>query len=208
MQKFLIIDSAATGDASVSRNLTGKLAGALTGRGSAASIIRRDVGTDVIPHLTPDTVPAIKGGEIATEAGRAALALSNDLIAEIEDADVIVIGAPMYNFGMSSTLKTWFDHVLRAGATFRYTADGPEGLVRGKRAIVIESRAGSYDGPGAVLDHQEGHIRTLLAFMGITEVEFVRVEKLVFGPDAAAAAIADATTRLGTFIDADLALAA
>ena len=94
----------------------------------------------------------------------------------------------MYNFGMSSTLKAWFDHVLRAGVTFRYTANGPEGLMTGKKAVVIESRGGFYsEGPGAAMDGQEPHIRTLLGFMGITDVTFVRAEKLAFGPEAAEA---------------------
>ena len=115
----------------------------------------------------------------------------------------------MYNFGMSSTLKAWFDHVLRAGVTFRYTEDGPEGLLKGKKAVVIESRAGFYsEGAGAAMDGQEPHIRTLLGFMGIDDVTFVRAEKLAFGPEAAEAAIAEASEALGGFADETLALAA
>ena len=93
--------------------------------------------------------------------------MSDALIAELKAADLVVIGAPMYNFGMSSTLKAWFDHVLRAGVTFRYSDDGPEGLLKGKKAIVIESRAGLYsEGPAAAMDGQEPHLRTLLGFIG------------------------------------------
>ena len=96
----------------------------------------------------------------------------------------------MYNFGISSTLKTWFDYVLRAGATFRYDESGPEGLLKGKRAIVIESRGGLYsEGPAQVMDAQEPHLRTLLGFIGITDVTFVRAEKLAFGPEAREQAI-------------------
>lgn len=204
---FLIIDSAATGEASASRRLTSNLADRLE-RGSA-SIVRRDVGARPIPHLIAETVPAIRAGETATEAERGALALSDTLIGELRHADVLVIGAPMYNFGMASTLKSWFDHVLRAGVTFRYTAEGPEGLVSGKRAIVIETRGGSYgDVEGAAMDSQEPHIRNLLGFMGITDVEFVRVERLASGPEEAAAAIGTATARLETCIDDEIALAA
>jgi len=127
----------------------------------------------------------------------------------VKAADLIVIGAPMYNFGMASTLKAWFDHVVRAGITFRYGEAGPEGLITGKRAVVIESRAGLYsEGPAAVMDHQEPHIRTLLGFIGITDVIFVRAEKLAFGPDAASAAMAEAIAQLGSFVDDELALAA
>jgi FMN-dependent NADH-azoreductase len=126
------------------------------------------------------------------------------LIEELRAADVLVIGAPMYNFGIPSTLKAWFDHVLRARVTFRYTEKGPEGLVTGKKAIVVESRAGLYsEGSSAALDSQEPHLRTLLAFMGITDVTFVRAEKLAFGPEAAEASLAAATHQLH-----ELALAA
>lgn len=209
MTKVLIIDSAATGDASVSRKLTAEFAERLRRREPSVRITKRDVGAAPIPHLTAETVGVIRGAEAETDAARAALALSGRLIAEVQDADVIVIGAPMYNFGMSSTLKAWFDHILRAGITFRYSAEGPEGLVKGKKAVVIESRAGLYsEGPAAVMDHQEPHIRTLLGFMGVTDVTFVRAEKLAFGPDAASSAIAEAAEQLGSLAEIELALAA
>ena len=209
MTKVLIIDSAATGDASVSRKLTAEFAERMAEREPAARIVRRDIGTSTIPHLTAETVGGIRG-LASTDAEREAQALSDALIGELKDADLIVIGAPMYNFGMSSTLKAWFDHVLRAGITFRYSAEGPEGLVTGKKAIVIETRAGVYSegGPAAAMDHQEPHIRTLLGFMGITDVDFVRAEKLAFGPEAAEAAVSDAVARLDGLAQTELALAA
>jgi FMN-dependent NADH-azoreductase len=204
MTKVLVLDSAATGEQSVSRKLIDGLVAELTARAGGAEIVRRDIGGEPIPHLGPDTVVAIRTGEASTEAGAAALALSDALIAELRDADVLVIGAPMYNFGIPSTLKAWFDHVLRARVTFRYTAEGPEGLVTGKKAIVVESRAGLYsEGPQAAQDSQEPHLRTLLAFMGITDVTFVRAEKLAFGPEAAEASLAAASGELR-----ELALAA
>jgi FMN-dependent NADH-azoreductase len=105
-----------------------------------------------------------------------------------------VIGAPMYNFSVPTTLRAWFDHVLRAGETFRYTEQGPQGLLPGKRVIVVESRGGLYsEGAGAASDFQEPYLRHLLGFMGLTDVTFVRAEKLGFGPEARAAAIAAAT---------------
>ena len=208
MTKVLIIDSAATGDSSVSRRLTGELETILRGRGPVR-IVRRDVGTQIVPHLTAETTPAIRGAEAATDAAREAVALSDALIAELKAADLVVIGAPMYNFGIASTLKAWFDHVLRAGITFRYSAAGPEGLVKDKHAIVVESRAGLYsEGPSAAMDSQEPHLRTLLSFMGIDEVTFVRAEKLAFGPDAAEAAIAVAMAQLEGLAAEELPLAA
>jgi FMN-dependent NADH-azoreductase len=204
MTKLLILDSAATGEQSVSRKLIDGLVAELTARDGGAEIVRRDIGAEPVPHLTAETVFAIRSGEGSTEAGAAALALSDRLIEELRAADVLVIGAPMYNFGIPSTLKAWFDHVLRARITFRYTESGPEGLVTGKKAIVVESRAGLYsEGPMVSLDSQEPHLRTLLAFMGITDVTFVRAEKLAFGPDAAEASLAQATDQLR-----ELALAA
>lgn len=208
MKTALIVTSSANGDASVSNGLAATLADRLRASDPGLRIVLRDVGANPVPHLTADTVAAIKGTP-ASEAEVAARALSDALIAELREADIVVIASPMYNFGMSSTLKSWFDHVLRAGETFRYTADGPEGLLTGKKAVVIESRAGFYsEGPGAAMDGQEAHIRTLLGFMGIADATFVRAERLAFGPDAADAAVAEAGAALGDFAGEALKLAA
>ncbi len=208
MTNVLIVDSAATGDSSVSRRLTGEIEAMLRGRGPVR-IVRRDVGADPVPHLVAETVPAIRGAEAETDAARGAVALSDALIAELKAADLVVIGAPMYNFGMASTLKAWFDHVARAGITFRYSEAGPEGLLKGKKTIVIESRAGLYSsGPAAAMDSQEPHLRTLLGFMGLDEITFVRVEKLAFGPEQAAASIAEAIAALRSLAVDELPLAA
>jgi FMN-dependent NADH-azoreductase len=209
MTNILILDSAATGDASVSRRLTRELADTLQRRDPSARIVRRDIGAAPVPHLTEATVPAIRAGLADSLEAERALELSNELIAELKDADVLVIGAPMYNFGMPSTLKAWFDHVLRAGITFRYSEAGPEGLVKGKKAIVVETRAGLYsEGPAAAMDSQEPHLRTLLGFMGVNDVTFVRAERLAFGPEAAAAAVAEAIRQIETLAEAELPLAA
>jgi FMN-dependent NADH-azoreductase len=208
MTKALIINSSALGDASVSNKLTRQLADRLKVMDPTLEIKVRDIGADPVPHLTADSVGAIRG-VADTDAARTTLALSDTLIDEIREADLLVIGSPMYNFGMSSTLKAWFDHVLRAGVTFSYSESGPEGLMKGKKAVVIEARAGFYsDGPAAGMDNQEPHLRTLLGFMGITDVIFVRAEKLAFGPEAAAAAIEAAAEQLQGLSHAELALAA
>ncbi len=209
MTKVLVLDSAATGDASVSRKLTRELVDSLGARDGALTIVQRDIGADPIPHLTAETVMAIRGGPAEGDAAKAALALSDQLIAELRDADLVVIGAPMYNFGMPSTLKAWFDHVARAGITFRYSEAGPEGLLKGKKTIVIESRAGLYSsGPAAAMDSQEPHLRTLLGFMGLDDMTFVRVEKLAFGPAQAAASLAEAIDLLRGLVAEELPLAA
>ncbi len=209
MINILIIDSAATGPASVSHSLTDGVAETLRRLHPKASIVRRDIGAEPIPHLDSATTAAIRGAEPATEAARQAVALSDRLVAELKAADLIVIGAPMYNFGMPSTLKAWFDHVLRAGITFRYSEAGPEGLVKGKKAIVIETRGGLYsEGPGVASDSQEPHLRTMLGFMGVDDITFVRAEKLGFGPEAVAEAVAAATAELDRLVGDELPLAA
>lgn len=205
---ILVVSSSANGDASVSNGLVARFVDSVRATHPEAHLVLRDVGANPLPHLTADTVAAIKG-EPSSPAELAARALSDSLVEELQQADVVVIASPMYNFGMSSTLKAWFDHVLRAGVTFRYTSEGPEGLLKGKKTVVIESRAGFYsDGPAGVMDGQEPHIRTLLGFVGLDDVTYVRVEKLAFGEDAATAAITEATEALETLVRDELKLAA
>ena len=208
MKNALIVTSSANGENSVSSRLSAELVDRLREAHPGLGITLRDVGADPLPHLTASTVGAIRGTP-ETVAELAARALSDGLVRELQQSDLIVIASPMYNFGMSSTLKAWFDHVLRAGVTFRYTEAGPEGLLKGKKAVVIESRAGAYgEGPAAAMDGQEPHLRTLLGFMGLDDVTWVRAEGLAFGPEAAEAAIAAAADRLGGLAREELKLAA
>jgi len=204
----LLVSSSANGAASVSGGLANRFVESLRGQNPSAKIVTRDVGTDPLPHLTSGTVAAIKG-EPASESELEARALSDTLVAELRAADLIVIASPMYNFGISSTLKAWFDHVLRAGLTFRYTAEGPEGLLKGKKTVVIQSRAGFYgEGGTPDMDAQEPHLRAILGFVGLDDVAYIRAEKLAFGPEAAEAAIEAAARELGLIADAALPLAA
>jgi FMN-dependent NADH-azoreductase len=203
MSTALVITSSALGEASVSSQLVAETVASLRSHDPGLRVIGRDLGRNPIPHLDFDSATALRG-EPVNEAQAAARSLSDGLIAELKAADTLIIGAPMYNFGMPSTLKAWFDHVLRAGITFRYSENGPEGLLKGKRAMVIESRGGLYsEGPAQQMDSQEPHLRNLLGFMGITDVIFLRAEKLAFGPEAREQAI-DAVRRQieGTIGDA------
>jgi FMN-dependent NADH-azoreductase len=207
MTKVLVLNSSVSGEASASRALVHSLVERLSRPGVA--VIERDLGADPIPHLTPETMPTIRGVDPVTPVQHEARALADGLIAELKDSDLLVIGAPMYNFAIPTGLKAWFDHVLRAGATFRYSEAGPEGLVTGKKAIVVLSRGGLYsEGPAAAVDFQEPHLRQLLGFMGITDVTFVRAEKLGFGPEAREQALADARDELGRLAATDLPKAA
>jgi FMN-dependent NADH-azoreductase len=195
MNTILVIDSAVSGDASVSKALVREAVAALAA-GGPARVVHRDLGRDPVPHLTEASLAGVRG-EPSTEIEVRTRALSDELIAELRAADTIVIGAPMYNFSVATGLRAWFDHVLRAGETFRYTAAGPEGLLAGKRVIVIESRGGLYsEGPAQAIDFQEPYLRHLLGFMGLTDVTFVRAERIGFGPEARAEAIATASATL------------
>jgi len=193
----LVLTSSALGAASVSNQLVQDAITQLVLQDLQLRVFTRDLGGKPIPHLTIDSANALRGAEPANDAQASAQALSDELIAELKAADTLVIGAPMYNFGIASTLKTWFDHVLRAGITFKYSESGPVGLLKDKRAIVIETRGGLYsEGPAQVMDSQEPHLRNLLSFMGITNVKFFRAEKLAFGPEAREQAIDAARAQL------------
>lgn len=195
MKNLLVINSSAARE-SVSRSLVDATVDRLLETSPSAQVVRRDLGVSPVPHLTVDTLAGVRGVP-ATPAEQRARALSDQLIGELRAADTIVIGAPMYNFGLSTVLRSWFDHVLRAGETFAYSEAGPKGLLSGKRVIVIESRGGLYsEGPAQVIDFQEPYLRQLLGFIGITDVTFVRAEKLGYGPEAHAASVKQARAQI------------
>ncbi|MBS0488749.1 MULTISPECIES: FMN-dependent NADH-azoreductase [unclassified Phenylobacterium] len=196
MTNILVLNSSVSGQASISRLLVADAVAELTARDPAAQLVFRDLAADPIPHLLPSTVAGVRA-QPSTPAEHEARALSDKLIAELRAADVIVIGAPMYNFSVPTTLRSWFDHVLRAGETFRYSEAGPEGLLTGKKVIVVESRGGLYsEGPGQALDFQEPYLRQLLGFVGLTDVTFIRAEKIGYGPEARDQAVADSRAEL------------
>jgi len=199
MTKLLVIRSSANGAASVSNQLIDSYLAAVAAHEPGVEVTQRDLDRDPVPHVTSATLAGIGRAAPETPETQAAHDLSMQLIDEVFAADTLVIGLPMYNFGMPSTLKSWFDHVLRAGTTFRYTATGPEGLVTGKRAVLLAARAGAYapDGP----DFQLKHVQTLLNFAGITDVEIVLAEGLAYGADAASAAIASAKAAIDRLVN-------
>ena len=193
MSTVLVLKSSVSGAQSVSNALVEETVERLRASDLALKVIEHDLAASPLPHLAVETTGAIRGQEPDSPAAVGARALSDALVREIAEADTLVIGAPMYNFAIPSTLKSWFDHVLRAGVTFRYTEDGPQGLMTGKRAILVLTRGGLYsEGPLQALDAQEPHLRTMLGFIGITDVTAVRAEKLGFGPEAREEAIAAA----------------
>jgi FMN-dependent NADH-azoreductase len=191
MTKILIIRTAATGEASVSN----KLIDAYLAAHPDADVVVRDLDANPVPHVTSASLAGIGRAAPEGEGFAAARALQDTLIAEVFAADVLLIGLPLYNFGMPSTLKSWFDYVARAGTTFQYSATGPEGLVIGKKAILAQARAGKYD-DAAGFPFSVAHTKALLGFIGVTDVAVVTAEGLAFGPDAAAAALADASAQI------------
>jgi FMN-dependent NADH-azoreductase len=200
MSNILVLNSSVMGHASVSRVLVEEAVARLTDADPGATIVHRDLGAAPVPHLTEATVAGVRG-EPVTDAQFTARALSNELIAELRHADTIVIGAPMYNFSIPTGLRAWFDYVLRAGETFRYSEAGPQGLVKGKRVIVIESRGGLYsEGPAKALDFQEPYLRQLLGFMGLSDIAFIHAEKIGFGPDAREAALSAAKAKISAIV--------
>ena len=208
MTTVLILRSSILGDASASNLLIDEAIASLRADNHTVQIIERNLVSDVVPHFDGQAAAAMLN-EPAIPAEQNARALSDTLIAEVKAADILLIGAPMYNFGIPSVLKSWFDHVLRAGVTFRYTEAGPEGLMTGKAAIIVQSRGGSYsEGPSSALDAQTPHLRALLGFIGIDDQTYILAEQLAFGPEAREASISAAKTKLMEAFGAVLDIAA
>jgi len=173
----------------------------------AGRVIERDLARDPIPHLTAERFQAFLAKPEDRSAAQQAIAGQSDaLIDELKSADTVVLGLPMYNFGVPSTLKAYFDHIARAGVTFRYTEKGPVGLLAGKRAVIFAARGGLYAGTSR--DTQTGYVRDFLAFLGITDVEFVYAEGLSMGDGPRDAALAGAHRAIEALGDARLAQAA
>ena len=191
MTTILQINSAARSQGAQSTLLVNELTAKLQQSNPGAQVVTRNLQADPLPHLDDAVLGAFfTPAEQRTPDQQAIAARSEALIAELQAADVIVIGAPMYNFGVSSQLKTYFDWIARAGITFRYTANGPEGLVNGKKVHIVSARGGKYQ--GTPHDSQTPYLKSFLGFLGMTDVNFIYAEGLNMGPDAANAALAGA----------------
>ncbi|WP_122466022.1 FMN-dependent NADH-azoreductase [Brevundimonas lutea] len=176
--KLLHLDSAITGEGSVSRKMTADIVARLRGLSPSLEVTYHDLASDPLGHLTLADLPPPDA--------------STAILDEFLSADVVVIGAPMYNFTVSSQLKAWIDRILIAGKTFRYTEQGPEGLAGSKRVIIAVSRGGAY-GPGSPMadaEHLESYLRFVFGFIGVTP-EFVVTEGILISPEHREAAIAE-----------------
>jgi FMN-dependent NADH-azoreductase len=193
---ILFVTSSSRGSASYSNRVATNVLTELRSRNPRARVTVRDLGREPLPHINDDFVTATRSATMPqTDEQRALLAHSEALVDELLAADVIVIAAPMINFSIPSNLKAWIDYVARAGRTFRYSEKGPEGLVTGKQVILVAARGGVYAGNPA-LDFQVPYLKSVLGFLGMTDVEVLEVEGTAYGLEAAENAVTAATAKL------------
>ncbi|KQR35397.1 MAG: FMN-dependent NADH-azoreductase [Agrobacterium cavarae] len=197
MSKILLVTSSPRGNESLSNKFASDLANKINAQ-SNGQITHLDLGQNPIPHLDSVTTSAIrKPAEQRTPEEASAADYSDKRVAELMEADTVIIGTGLINFSIYSGLKSWIDNIARAGMTFKYTESGPIGLATGKKVYIVLSAAGVYsEGPAASLEHAVPYLKTVLGFMGMTDVEVIRIEGLAFGPEAAEKAIAAANAKV------------
>ena len=191
MKTLLQINASMFANGGQSTQLADRFVAAWRVANPGGRVVTRDIGREPVPHLTAERFGAfLAKAEERTIEQRAVAKFSDELIDELQRADVIVIGLPMYNFGVPSTLKAYFDHIARNGVTFRYTEKGPVGMLTGKEVYVFAARGGMY--AGTPLDTQTSYVRDFLRFIGIDKVEFVYAEGLNMGAERKEAALNEA----------------
>ena len=192
--------SASDAAASHSRRLSAELVDGLKAANPGASVVYRDLVVDRLPHvdMTIRQAWAPEGEKDASLTST--MARSRELVDELKAADVIVIGSPMYNFTVPSTLKAWIDHVAIAGQTFKYTATGPQGLLTGKTYLALSSGGVYSQGPFVPNEHLATYLTALLGFLGISDIEVVRAEGVAYGPEQDAAAMSAARTQIEALV--------
>ncbi|MBO9603197.1 MAG: NAD(P)H-dependent oxidoreductase [Novosphingobium sp.] len=190
--KILHIDSATTGAHSVTRELSAAIVAHLKTKHEDAEVTVLDLGTMPLPHLDPVSTGAIRlPADQHTDDMKAAFPAERAVLDQFLASDIVVIGAPMYNFTIPSALKSWLDRLGVPGVTFGYSEAGPTGFAGGRRVIIASSRGGAYE-EGNPAEHQESLLKVFFGFIGIPDLEFIRAEKIGFGPEAREQAIADA----------------
>jgi FMN-dependent NADH-azoreductase len=196
MTTLLQINASLNNGNGQSSQLTNQFVAAFHQRRPEAKIVVRDVAAaEPVPHLNAERFAAfITKPEQRSAAQRGVVAYSDTLINELKQADVIVLGLPMYNFGVPSQLKAYFDHIARLGVTFKYTEKGPVGLLTGKKVYVFAARGGLY--AGTPMDTQTSYVRDFLRFLGMTDVEFVYAEGLAISPESKEAGLAKALAEI------------
>ena len=196
--QILRIDSATTGEQSVSRRISQMIADHFSEKHPDATIVTRDLSKNPVPHLDPVTTAAVRTApDTHEEAVERAYPEQKDVLDEFLGADIVIIGAPMYNFSVPSNLKAWMDRLAVPGVTFGYSEDGPEGKVKDRRVIIASSRGGEY-GDDNPMDHQESLLKGFMGFLGIDSVEVIRVEKVGYGEEAIEEGIAAAKKEIAS----------
>jgi FMN-dependent NADH-azoreductase len=198
--KVLQLDSSILGEASVSRQLTRQVVDGLRESEAQVEVVQRDLGRQPLAHLTPDIL-ATRGtaADLLSELQNREARLDEELIGELKAADVLVIGAPLYNFTIPTGLKAWIDRIAVAGKTFRYGEKGPEGLVNNTRAVIVATSGGAYtDSPVDTM--HVGYLKQVLNFIGITDIHVIRAQGLAIGPDVRAQALAMAKEQIGDLL--------
>jgi len=197
--KLLHIDSSITGENSASRKLSQQIVNAWVAQHPGTHVQHLDLVAHAPQHFTMNAMAPRTGQTDGLSSEQIAEnTLSETLVSDFLAADVIVIGAPLYNFSIPTQLKAWIDRIAQPGRTFRYTAQGPEGLAKGKTVIIASSRGGVYSTEETLqaLEHQESYLKVVMGFFGITDIRVVRAEGLAMGPDAVAAAFSSASSEI------------
>lgn len=196
--KLLHVDSSILGPGSVSRQLSAEIVAAEQRLHPHLEVTYRDLAAAPVGHLSGAHLAAAQGAAPEAVEVRQDVAVGQSALDEFLAADIVVVGAPMYNFAIPSQLKAWIDRLFVPGKTFRYSEKGAEGLAGGKKVIVASSRGGFYGPQTAIafLDHQETYLRNIFGFFGITDVTFIRAEGINLGPDQRAQSIAAAQTTI------------
>ena len=196
--QLLHIDSSLLGTNSASRALSAEIVAKQIALHPGINVVRRDLAADAASHLSSAHLAAWQGAAIEDDVLGADLAKGGAYLDELLAADIIVIGAPMYNFSIPSQLKAWIDRVVVAGKTFRYGANGAEGLLKNKKVFIASSRGNVYaaGSPAAAFEHHESYLTGVLSFIGLTDVTIVRAEGLAFGPEAKEAAMLKARANI------------
>ena len=207
--KLLHLDSSITGQNSVSRILTAEIAAAQAARHPGIEVIYRDLANEPVMHLSPAHLAAFQGAPVQSEMLGKDLSLGGKYLEELFSSDVLVVGAPMYNFSIPTQLKSWIDRIVVAGKTFRYTERGPEGLLpSGKKVFIASTSGGVYSGdsPAKAFEHNESYLKAVFAHIGLKDVTVIRAEGIGLGVDARQKAIEGARRKIGDLVPLERAV--
>lgn len=202
MSTLLHIDSSARYTGSLTRQLSAAYVEQWQAKNAGGKVVQRDLASNILPHITEAMIGAyFTPADQRSAEQQAIIAESDKLVDELIAADTLVIGVPMYNFAPPSAFKAWVDHISRVGRTFSYGANGPTGLLTGKRAIVILSSGGVYsEGPAQPLDFNGTYIRSVLGFLGITDVELITAEGVSMGEEKAKQTLSQAQEKISAIV--------